>query len=214
VPEPVAALDRYTHQALMTGLVDLPGRTVHASVWFRLLRSLLNELALPTSALNRTGKATVATVWKAMDLPERAGLAAWRSYEHLTWETQETLLRAAATVLRLAADTRITPAGVYAQALVPAPHRPVYEGDRPQPDLPALAEFSDASTFRVLPVIGGGIRWRAPRGRSGRTAATPPGEPGLLYVGLMRWGRLWTRSGGSDCRDLSHESHRHRWYLV
>jgi hypothetical protein len=77
VAEPVATLDRYTHQALMTGLVDLPGRTVHAGVWFRLLRSLLNELTLSSSMLNRHDKATVEQVWQTAGLRERAGLAVW-----------------------------------------------------------------------------------------------------------------------------------------
>jgi hypothetical protein len=44
--EPEAAVDRYTYQALTTGRVGLPGRTVHAGIWFRLLRSLLDELSL------------------------------------------------------------------------------------------------------------------------------------------------------------------------
>ena len=43
VDEPLATLDRYTHMALTTGRVELPGRSVHAGVWFRLLRSLLDE---------------------------------------------------------------------------------------------------------------------------------------------------------------------------
>lgn len=140
VPEPVAALDRYTHQALTIGLVELPGRTVHAGVWFRLLRSLLNELTLPGSALNRSGKATMSAVWQAAEQPERAGLSTWRPYEHLPWNTQETLLRAAATVLQLAAGNRILLSGAHATALAPLPSWQVYEGDRPQPDLKTLAE--------------------------------------------------------------------------
>ncbi|MGW4116631.1 hypothetical protein ACWEFJ_37635 [Actinosynnema sp. NPDC004786] len=34
VDEPLATLDRYTHAALTTGRVELPGRSVHAGVWF------------------------------------------------------------------------------------------------------------------------------------------------------------------------------------
>lgn len=91
-------------------------------------------------------------MWAAAELPERAGLSIWRPYEHLPWNTQEVLLRAAATVLRLAADNRITLSGVYAEALVPLPYRQVYGGDRPQPDLPALAEQAMAEA-RVDPAV-------------------------------------------------------------
>jgi len=45
-PEPLAALDRCTYRALAAGRVTLPGREVHAGVWFRLLRSLLDEVIL------------------------------------------------------------------------------------------------------------------------------------------------------------------------
>jgi len=139
VVEPGATLDRYTHQALMTGLVDLPGRTVHAGVWFRLLRSLLNELTLPTSIMNRGNKATIDAVWQTAGLPERAGLAMWRPYDHLPWITQENLLRAAATALQLAAEGRIRALGIHSPALTPRPYNPVHEGDRPPPDLAAMA---------------------------------------------------------------------------
>jgi hypothetical protein len=59
VDEPVATMDRYTYEALTTGLVVLPGRTVHAGVWFRLLRSLLNELSQAATTLNTHGKTTL-----------------------------------------------------------------------------------------------------------------------------------------------------------
>jgi hypothetical protein len=137
--EPAATLDRYTHQAVMTGLVDLPGRTVHAGVWFRLLRSLLNELTLPTSILNQRNNATLDQVWRTAGLPERAGLTVWRRYEHLPWTTQKHLLHAAAVALQLAAEGRICARGVHGPALAPLAYHPVHEGDRPPPDLNALA---------------------------------------------------------------------------
>lgn len=139
VAEPAATLDRYTHQAVMTGLVDLPGRTVHAGVWFRLLRSLLNELTLPTSILNQRNNATLDQVWRTAGLPERADLTVWRRYEHLPWTTQKHLLHAAAVALQLAAEGRICARGVHGPALAPLAYHPVHEGDRPPPDLNALA---------------------------------------------------------------------------
>ncbi|WNF25328.1 hypothetical protein RI138_00110 [Streptomyces sp. C11-1] len=58
------ARDRYTHQALTTGRVDLPGRAVHAGVWFRLLRSLLNEVSPATSSQGAHGKGTLQLIWQ------------------------------------------------------------------------------------------------------------------------------------------------------
>ena len=49
VTKETLAMDIRTWQALTTGKVDLPCRSIHAGVWFRFLRNLLNELTLPLS---------------------------------------------------------------------------------------------------------------------------------------------------------------------
>ncbi|MFL6115733.1 MAG: hypothetical protein ACJ786_30955 [Catenulispora sp.] len=69
--EPLGTLDRYTHDALTTGRVELPGRSVHAGVWFRLLRSLLDELSLATTTLRAHGRTTI----DARQDHDRTGLA-------------------------------------------------------------------------------------------------------------------------------------------
>lgn len=138
VTEPVATMDRYTYDALTTGEVALPGRTVHAGVWFRLLRSLLHELSLATTTLNQHGRTTLERVWQVVGGLPRAGLKMWCPFEALEWSTQETLLSTAATALDLAAHRQIEAHGVFGPALAPAPYRRVYEGDRPPPDATAL----------------------------------------------------------------------------
>lgn len=149
VPEPLATLDRYTHDAIATGLVALPGRTVHAGVWFRLLRSLLNEVSLAASTVSAHGRATLEQVWEAAGRPERGGMAIWKPYEQLDWDDQEAMLHAAAAALQLAADGQITARGVLGSALRPAPHRHVYGGDQPSSPRPSawdelMAAVSDA----------------------------------------------------------------------
>ncbi len=47
--EAVIAMDHRTQEALTTGRVELPRRSVHAGVWFRLQRTLLDELSMPAS---------------------------------------------------------------------------------------------------------------------------------------------------------------------
>jgi hypothetical protein len=117
VDEPLATLDRYTHQALTTGRVTLPGRSVHAGVWFRLLRALLDEVSLALTTRSKHGRATLELVWRATGRPERAELSVWQPYEQLDWATQEAMLHAAATALQLAAEGRITARGVLGGAV-------------------------------------------------------------------------------------------------
>ncbi|MEV8479387.1 TniQ family protein [Streptomyces sp. NPDC051173] len=136
-PEPLegprAALDRYTYQALSAGRVALPGRTVHAGVWFRLLRALLDEVSLAASTQNAHGKDVLQQVWQESGHAERAGLNVWRPYEHLGDEVREAMLDAAATALQLAADGLITARGRLASALQAPLHDYVYDGDEPSP---------------------------------------------------------------------------------
>lgn len=132
VDEPLATLDHYTHDALTTGRVELPGRSVHAGVWFRLLRALLDEVSLAPSTLSKHGKTTLERVWQAAGRPERGGLGIWRPYEQLDWDTQQAMLHAAAVALMLAGDGQITARGRLACAIAPTPHQRVFDGDDPR----------------------------------------------------------------------------------
>jgi hypothetical protein len=140
VDEPLATLDRYTCEGLITGRVTLPGRTVHVGVWFRLLRSLLDEVSLALTTRSASARTTLERIWQATGRPERGGLNVWRPYEQMDWPMQEAMLHAAATALQLAADGQITGRGTLASALNPAPHRHVYDGDQPSPPTGAWQE--------------------------------------------------------------------------
>ncbi|WP_308294023.1 TniQ family protein [Streptomyces sp. UNOC14_S4] len=131
--EPLATVDRYTYEGLTTGQVVLPGRTVHAGVWFRLLRSLLDEVSLSaTSGRGKHGRAVLEHIWQATGRKYRAGLNIWRPYENLKPDIQEAMLHAAGTALHLVADGTITARGRLASALRPPPDQYVYDGDRPR----------------------------------------------------------------------------------
>jgi hypothetical protein len=69
VSEHVAALDQRTHEGLTTGKVTLPGRPVHVGVWFRLLRTLLDELTVAPSSLGQRARAAVEHIWSATGRP-------------------------------------------------------------------------------------------------------------------------------------------------
>jgi hypothetical protein len=143
VDEPLATLDRYTHDALTTGRVELPGRSVHIAVWFRLLRSLLDELSLATSTVRAHGRTALEQVWEATGRRERGGLTVWKPFEQLDWEAQESMLHAAAVALDLAATGRIIARGRLASALA-LPRRHVYDGDAPAPPDPVATAWAEA----------------------------------------------------------------------
>jgi hypothetical protein len=140
----VAELDRCTHEGVTTGMVTLPGRAVHVGVWFRLLRTLLEEVSMAPSRVGARSRATLEHVWQATGRPVRAGLTVWRPYEQLDWPLQEAMLNAAAVALRLAADRRITPRGTLGPALAEPPHERVYNGDDPRRRPMAAPDFATA----------------------------------------------------------------------
>lgn len=135
-PRPVPAsphattLDRCTFQGLTTGRVSLPGGSVHAGVWFRLLRTLLDEVSTAPSALSAPSRATLDLIWSRAGMHVRGGLAVWRPYEQLAWPAQQAMAGAAATALHLAGTGEITARGTLGRYLAREPHRDVYEGDR------------------------------------------------------------------------------------
>ncbi len=65
---------------------------MHAGVWFRLLRCLLDEVGLSLSGRTSHGRATLEQVWQAAEREERAGLTTWRPYEHLVVESSGPVL--------------------------------------------------------------------------------------------------------------------------
>jgi hypothetical protein len=129
VCEHVASLDRYIHEGLTIGRVSLPGRSVHVGVWFRLLRTLLDEVSIAPSRVGVRSRAALERIWQATGRPVRAGLSVWRPYELLDWPTQEAMLEAAAAALRLVETGVITARGTLGPLLAIEGHQPVYDGD-------------------------------------------------------------------------------------
>lgn len=133
-PAAVLVMDARTHQALRTGTVTLPRRSVHVGVWFRLLRALIDELCVPVSALRARSHRSVRRIWHAAGHPVRAGMVApWHPYESLPWPKQQMLLEAAAVTLDLIKTGEVTAHGTLAPLLTPEPHRPVHGGTPPAP---------------------------------------------------------------------------------
>lgn len=72
--EAVLAMDRRSEQGLATDQVDLPGGTVDAAEWFRLLRTLLDEVATPVTCWGSRA-ADLRLIWAGCGYPVRAGQA-------------------------------------------------------------------------------------------------------------------------------------------
>ena len=132
--EAALAMDRRTHQGLRMGTLTLLRRPVHVGVWFRLLRTLIDELSTPYSKLRIRSRRTMDHIWQRAGHPVRAGFVGhWRCYEALPWPKQQTFLDAAATALDLIETGDILGHGTLAQLLTPEPHRPVPDGTPPAP---------------------------------------------------------------------------------
>lgn len=130
LPEPLTLMDRRTWQAITTGFVDLPRRSVHAGVWFRLLRTLLDEL---TTAQGRYGRQLedVRRVWDHCGHPFRAGLHSWQPFETLDWTRQQQLLEAAAAAMEMIEDGSLTALGTSGHLLRPEPKAWISDGTPP-----------------------------------------------------------------------------------
>jgi hypothetical protein len=104
---------------------------VHLGVWVRLLRTLADEITIPLCGLRHPSQQAIRRIWQTAGHPTRAGLTAWRAYEHLTWPKQAMILEAAAHALALIENKVIPAHGSLAGPLAPRSPEPVYDGDRP-----------------------------------------------------------------------------------
>lgn len=137
---PISAMDRRTWQALTTGYVELPRRRVHAGLWFRLLRTLLDELNTPISLCGSYGEA-IRYVWERCGYPLRAGQSQWQAFEILADSVQLQMLEAAATAIELIESRILNATGEFAGLFVQEPQREFTNG------LPARVESEEPVNY-------------------------------------------------------------------
>jgi hypothetical protein len=140
----IRRMDTRTWDALTKGGVDLPRRRVHAAVWFRLLRTLLDELNRPLRYV-QSARGFLAAVWDRAGGELRAGQGRWRPFEVLAEPVQRTFLRAAATAMAMIEANEIQPRGVLAGLFRPDP---IAAGDLPSPAPPRSGREAQSSEFR------------------------------------------------------------------
>jgi len=78
-PEIVRSLDHRTWNALTTGYVKLPGGLVSAGLWFRLLRTIWDELSRPLSLLRECHEQPILSIWAAVDRFMQQAANSWQS---------------------------------------------------------------------------------------------------------------------------------------
>lgn len=115
----ITAMDRRTWQALTKGYVELPRRRIHAGLWFRLLRTLLDELNTPLQ--RGPCSESIRYIWENSGHPLRAGQTYWRPYEILDVAVQLQFLEAAATAIDLIESKEVNPRGEQAELFLREP---------------------------------------------------------------------------------------------
>ncbi|WP_063710648.1 TniQ family protein [Rhodococcus opacus] len=122
---PEAALDTLTAQALDVGAVALCRRAVHAGVWFRMLRTLLDELCTPFRAAGPSSD-DLRRIWTIVGRRPQRVLTT--TFEELDWAAQADLLAAAAVAIDLLGAGTITARGTHGHLLCPCPPTTVFGG--------------------------------------------------------------------------------------
>lgn len=145
-PIVIRRMDARTWDALTSGAVDLPRRRVHAAVWFRLLRAVLDELNRPLKFV-QPNRGVLVAVWDRAGAGLRAGQGRWKPFEVLAEPVQRTFLRAAAIAMAMIEAHEVRPLGAQAELLRP---EPVAARDLPSPAAggPSLEALSPRSCFK------------------------------------------------------------------
>jgi hypothetical protein len=101
-PRPASArvldMDSRTWHAMTMGSVDLPRRQVHAGIWFRLMRTIIDELGTTMSECRTAGR-MIMGIWAEAGYPLRAGPLKWHTHEGYPLDMQLRTLEVTATTI-------------------------------------------------------------------------------------------------------------------
>ena len=164
------------------GYLELPRRRIHAGLWFRILRTLLDELNTPLSTCG-TYAGYIRHVWEGCGYPLRAAQSLWRPYETLDPAVQLQMLEAATTAIHLIETRVINPPGGAGKAILVGAtnrfhQRPAHEG-------------AEAEARQLL--AGGG---QGDQRSSRRSSAQPRDNPLTVRVGSL-WAAARPRVPGT-----------------
>ncbi|MET8317495.1 TniQ family protein [Rhodococcus erythropolis] len=148
----VTALDRRTTAALTEGSAALPRARVHAGLWFRMLRTLIDEICIPLGKAGTYAR-DLRLIWEcAGDRPPRALTC---PFEYLNRADQTRILAGATAAITLIEEGTITAFGTHGDLLSPYPADPVFAGTPFPPSVPAPTSQADtaSSAWERLPAL-------------------------------------------------------------
>jgi hypothetical protein len=210
--EAVQKMDRRTWEAFSTGAVELPRRRIHAGLWFRLLRTLLDELSVTPWDYGVRQARAIKEIWARCGHPMRGGLNRWKVFEHAGWTVQARLLEGAATALDLIETGAIEGKGEQAALFLAEPPSEVPSGhfwERGSASGPLERVFVGIQQFIALakrdPEAARCVfRWRVggkegrPIERECKAMMVEVGIPVEFLADSGDWAALPTRSGRTD----------------
>ena len=123
-------MDKHTWEALCTNKVSLPNRKISAGIWFRILRRIIHEIAIPPGRCSKKEGELIFKVWDASGLPLRAGIKIWQPFELFSYEVQYKYLIGAASACDLLAAKKIQGCGAYSDLFVAPMYEKTYEGQK------------------------------------------------------------------------------------
>lgn len=100
VPATLLAMDTRTWQAMATGRAQLLSQQVAAGTWFRLMRTIIDELGAPLTEC-RTANRMIMWIWKHAGHSGRVGPLKWQPHEGYSIDSQLRTLEATATAIQL-----------------------------------------------------------------------------------------------------------------
>ncbi|WP_311215493.1 MULTISPECIES: hypothetical protein [unclassified Arthrobacter] len=112
-------MDTRTWQAMATGRVQLLSQQVPAGIWFRLMRTIIDELGAPLTEC-RTANRMIMWIWKQAGHSGRVGPLKWQPHEGYSIDSQLRTLEATATAIQLLESDALTGRGTNAVFFRPA----------------------------------------------------------------------------------------------
>jgi len=107
--EAIIALDHLTLKAVSSGKVILhDGRTIHAAVWLRSLRTLIDELTRPISTLGQA-RLTIEKIWQSADRSRYMGSRKFLVFEYMGSKEREHIMQVVAETVEKLLEGAISP---------------------------------------------------------------------------------------------------------
>lgn len=105
-PHSLRRMDAMTLQAITQGITEVPRGKMHGGIWLRILRNLLEELSLPSSAMPNKIRSLLGSFWEELDLSFRHSLSRWKPFEEYKHHQQYSLMHVASLIIESACERR------------------------------------------------------------------------------------------------------------